>query len=118
MVEFLKHKGGRPKEKGSLRDIGKSSIAIDAKTKRRIKVLAGSLPLYLWLRRHVDKQYTQYVLDLGNEYEILGIDENDEPILGKPLVDDQPKGEPVEEETDHQPCDLTDIENWKKDYHV
>ncbi|MFC1984846.1 hypothetical protein ACFLUW_00410 [Chloroflexota bacterium] len=109
----------RRRKEGSLRQIGKRSIAIDAKTKKRLKVIAGSLPLSLWLRRDVDKHYTRYVFQVGNDFEILGFDEDEEPILGKPLTDKgkmSVKGEDVEDSQDNTPCDLTDIKNWKKDY--
>lgn len=107
-----KHPGGRPKEPESLRSLGRVTIGVDAKTRKRIKILAGSMPLSLWLRRTVAKHYTKYVMDLAEEFEILGF-EDEEPILGEALHS-EPDNEP--EDDKNEPCDLTDIDNWKKDY--
>lgn len=111
-------KRNRPRVPGSLRSNGKSSIAIDARTKKRLKVIAGSLHLSLWLRRDVDKHYSRYVMQLANDFEIEGFDENEEPILGKPLTEAGKRllEDDAEPDDDNAPLDLTDINNWKKDY--
>ena len=57
-------------------------------------------------------------MELANDYEIEGIDENEEPILGKPLTENGKRfveGD-AELDDDNKPLDLTDIDNWKKDY--